>query len=94
MVASILSDASSVKSFSKILKLPPARRDLLGKKPENAYESIFYDSAIRAKTWLDPESNKSDLIFKNMIESITSGRSRSSEAVNRASREISGLLER
>ena len=94
VVASILSDASSVKSFSKILKLPPARRDLLGKKPENAYESIFYDSAIRAKTWLDPESNKSDLIFKNMIESITSGRSRSSEAVNRASREISGLLER
>ena len=94
VVASILSDASSVKSFSKILKFPPARRDLLGKKPENAYESIFYDSAIRAKTWLDPESNKSDLIFKNMIESITSGRSRSSEAVNRASREISGLLER
>ena len=54
--------------------------------------SVFYDSAIRAKTWLDPEPTESNTIFKNMIESITSGRSRTGEAVLKAHRELTNLL--
>ncbi len=88
----ILSGADGAKAFNKILKLPPARNDLLGQKPVNAYESIFYDSAIRARSWLNPSPADTDLIFKNMIESITSGRARTSEAVTRANRELSDLL--
>jgi ABC-type glycerol-3-phosphate transport system substrate-binding protein len=88
----ILSDTESAKAFSEVLKLPPPRRNLLKQKPLNAYESIFYDSAIKSQTWLDPNPAETNLIFKNMIESITSGRARTGEAVNKASREISALL--
>lgn len=91
-VASVLSSAEGAKAFNKILKLPPARRDLLNQKPVNAYESVFYDSAIRAKTWLDPSPTDTNLIFKNMIESITSGRARTGEAVTKANRELMDLL--
>ena len=91
-VISVLSGTDGAAAFSKSLKLPPARRNLLGTKPISAYESIFYDSAIRAKAWLDPSSGETDAIFKNMIESITSGRVRTEEAVARVHREISSLL--
>lgn len=91
-VASILSGAEGALAWSKVLKLPPARRDLLAKKPSEAFQSVFYDSAIRGKAWLDPNPAQTDAVFKNMIESITSGRMRTAEAVARASREISAML--
>lgn len=91
-VASILSGRAGAASFSKVLKLPSARRDLLKERPIDAYQVVFYDSAIRSKAWLDPEPKETDRIFRNMIESITSGRMRTAEAINTANREISNLL--
>jgi ABC-type glycerol-3-phosphate transport system substrate-binding protein len=91
-VISMLSEPAGAAAFSEVLKLPPARRDLLSQKPVDAFESVFYDSAIRSKAWLDPSPADTDLVFKNMIESITSGRARTGEAVAKASRELSGLL--
>lgn len=91
-VISILSGTDSAKAFNKILKLPPARRDLLSQRPVNAYESVFYDSAIRAKAWLDPSPVETNAVFKSMIESITSGRARTGEAIIKAQRELSSLL--
>jgi len=91
-VISALSGRDGSAAFSNALRLPPARRDLLGQKQTNSYQSVFYDSAIRAKTWLDPSKSETDIVFKNMIESITSGRARTGEAVNRADKELSSLL--
>lgn len=91
-VASILSGKDAAAAFSKYLKLPPARRDLLSQKPTDAYQSVFYNSAIRARAWLDPSPSDTNAIFKTMIESIISGRARTAEAVSKASRELSSLL--
>ena len=91
-VVSVLSGTAGVSAFSKTLNLPPVRHDLLNKKPVDAYQSVFYDSAIKSKAWLDPSPIETDVIFKSMIESITSGRVRTSEAVFKTSREISALL--
>lgn len=91
-VASILAGKDGASAIVSALKLPPARRDLLSSKPTSAYESVFYSSAIKSKGWLDPDPQETDSIFKDMIESITSGRARTSEAVGRAQREISNLL--
>ena len=92
LVASILSGSEGSAAFSSITKLPSARRDLLAKRPTGSYQSVFYESAIRAKSWLDPSPILSDAIFKNMIESITSGRARTGEAISRASGELKNLL--
>ncbi len=91
-VVSVLSGKEASGALSKYLRLPSARRDLLSIKPTTAYDSVFYSSAIKSKGWLDPDPDQTDLIFKNMIESITSGRARTSEAVARAQREITSLL--
>lgn len=91
-VVSALSGAEAGLAFSKTLNLPPVRRDLLNKRPTDAYQSVFYDSTIRSKAWLDPSPTETDFIFKDMIESITSGRARTGEAIFKTSRELSSLI--
>lgn len=93
-VIAVLSGTDGATAFSKTLKLPPARRNLLSQRQMNAYESVFYDSAIRSKAWLDPSPTETDIIFKTMIESITSGRARIGEAIFKVGRELSSLLSR
>ncbi len=91
-VASILAGTDSVKALSQALDLPPARRDLLSERQVSAHRSVFYTSAIRSRSWLDPSPKVSNTIFKDMIESITSGRARAGEAVTRVERELNALF--
>ena len=91
-VASILSGSAGGAAFYEVLNLLPARRDLLNQRQTDAYKSVFYESTIRSATWLDPSPTDTDAIFKDMIESITSGRTRTGEAVTKVNRELSSLL--
>jgi len=91
-VASVLSGKEGASAISGTVNLPPVRRDLLKERQTDEYMAVFYNSAIRAKTWLDPEPSESNIIFKTMIESIISGRGRTGEAVAKASRELGALL--
>ena len=79
-------------SLSQILSLPPVRRDLLSFKPNDAILPVFYDAALQSKGWLDPDSTATKTIFSEAIESVTSGRARAVEAINKASREIEALI--
>lgn len=91
-VASILSDTAGAKAIEGVLQLPSARRDLLSVKPTDAYKDIFYGSSIRARAWLDPDPEKTTIVFKNLVESITSGRERTGSALVKASSEINNLF--
>lgn len=91
-IASILSGNAGGAAFTEVLNLPPARRDLLGQRQTDAYKIVFYESTMRSATWLDPSPTETNAIFKDMIESITSGRARTGEAVIKVSKELSSLL--
>lgn len=91
-VVSVLTGPEGAKAWSEALKLPPARRALLAQKPGDALLNVFWTSAIRARGWLDPSPGDTDDIFKDMIESITSGRARVGEALSKANTELSELL--
>ena len=51
-------------------------------------------SAIITHAWLEPDATGVDTIFQNMIESISSGRSRLSDAIDDADRELENLLKK
>src|SRR3989338_5304164 len=72
--------------------LPPVQRGLLANKPTDAYGAIMYDSATRARGFLDPNPKVSAEVFRNMIESVTSGKARSSEALGKAQSELQSAL--
>jgi ABC-type glycerol-3-phosphate transport system substrate-binding protein len=72
--------------------LPPVRRDMLSVKPTGSYRPVFYESALVSRSWIDPNPSETSVLFRDMIESITSGKSKVYEALNRGSQELSQLL--
>jgi ABC-type glycerol-3-phosphate transport system substrate-binding protein len=89
-----LSAPDSVQSFARTLGTPPVRRSLLNERPSDAYLQTFYDSALWSQAWIDPNTTETNLIFKNLIETVTAGRARLETALNRADRELQDLIRR
>lgn len=79
-----LTSMDSIQALSDTLKLPPVRRDVLARRPTDAYRTVFYDSALISRAWLSPDPQATDSIFASMIDSITSGRLRMGEAIRAA----------
>jgi multiple sugar transport system substrate-binding protein len=88
----MLVSAPAIDVWTKLSNLPPVRRDMLSKKPGDAYLNVFYSAALASRAWLDPDSAKTDAIFARMVEAVTSGRLRITEAVKRAGEETEQLL--
>jgi len=91
-VVTSLVEKDSIKSLVKFTGLPPVRRDLLSETPMDANMPVFYNSAIRSRGWLDPDTIKTADIFKDMVESIKSGAAKSESAVRRAGDALDNLL--
>lgn len=87
-----LASKNVASSLSGILSLPPARRDLLSLKPTGAIPPLFYNAALQSKGWLDPDTVLTGTIFNEAIESVTSGRARTGEAVNKMDKGIEALI--
>ena len=83
----------SLTDLVELTNLPPVSRNLLAQKPLDPYMEVFYNSTLVARGWLDPNPQETDLIFKEMIESIISGREKVSNAVQRADSELRLLVE-
>lgn len=88
-----LTSKDNLKTWASITGLPPVRRDALMADPGDAASSIFTTSALIARGWLDPDQTKTNDLFRNLIESVTSGRALYSEALFEAQGEMSDLLE-
>jgi ABC-type glycerol-3-phosphate transport system substrate-binding protein len=87
-----LTSKDAILFTSQSLKLPPVRRDLLAENAPDSVMSVFYQAAIQSKGWLDPNTTLTTPLFKDMIESVTSGRSRTSEVVTSTSRQLGEIL--
>lgn len=87
-----LTDASVVGYASGVLSLPPARRDLLSVRPSDPYKAVFYDSALISRGWLDPDRLGTNMIFRDLVESVSSGRLRLNEAISEASTQLDEVL--
>ena len=94
MVAQTFTGDDIAGEFAKALGLPPVKRTLLSDTPEDAAQSVFAESALMARAWLDPEPRSSRAIFKTMIDSVVSGRSEPRSAVLDGARALENILNR
>ena len=78
--------------FAVATGVAPARRDLLAIKPADAYFPIFYNSALYAKSWLDPSERDTNNIFRNMVERVLSNNLTTENAITDASNKLDLLL--
>lgn len=64
--------------------LTPVRRDILAQGTSDPIQTIFYKSAVQARSWLEPDSKQVDNIYSNMVSAITTGKKYISDAVRDA----------
>ncbi|OGZ47602.1 MAG: hypothetical protein A3J55_04485 [Candidatus Ryanbacteria bacterium RIFCSPHIGHO2_02_FULL_45_17b] len=73
-VAVFLAQNAPALTIANDMGLAPARRDVLGAGHSFPPYSVFYEEALRARTWYDPDPARSFPILANMIESVAAGR--------------------
>lgn len=78
--------------YADAVGFAPARRDILSKKKDDIYSPIIYNSALFARSWLDPEPKDSYEIIKRMIENILSNNLTISDSIIDAQGKMNLLL--
>ena len=61
------------KDFSQVDRIGVAMRDLLAEKTTDAYFGLLNKAAVMSKAWLEPDGDEVRRIFKDMVESVSSG---------------------
>jgi ABC-type glycerol-3-phosphate transport system substrate-binding protein len=87
-VAALMSEPDFLKDLAISVSLPTADRSLLNVKPQDPYLLTFFNSAIIAKSWLDPDKEKSDEIFRELIENSLSNKLSIIDAIGKASNQL------
>lgn len=91
-IAQQLAGVTAGNLLTELTGLPPVRRDIKPETSSDAAMGIFVDSALIVRGWIDPDQKETDIIFKNMIESVISGRQNTGGAVGEASRALFQLV--
>lgn len=90
--AYLLASPESSKALATVFGISSARRDVLAQGAEGN-EDLFNRQTLIVRTWEDPDPVETARIFRDMIESITSGSAKITEALQRAEqamRQITG----
>lgn len=82
-VAYLLASPESSRALATVVGAASARRDVLASPGEGA-NTLVDKQALIVRSWEDPDPAKTDVIFRDMIESITSGAAKITEALQRA----------
>lgn len=84
----VLDSAANTATLASALGLAPAQRANLAAGSPDAVSSTVYNQALIARGWLDPGREKSDEIFRQMVEDIVSGRQQIGTAASDAIRRL------
>lgn len=91
VVAFDLAGAEMARALSTAIGIPSVRRDVLS-LPAEGNDTLFNKQAIITRSWVDPAPEKTETIFRDMIENTVSGASLVTEAVQRADQEMAAIL--
>lgn len=87
-----LTSKDFITLLTDITGLPPIRKDVLANSPKDPYMQVFYNSALRAKAWLDPSPKETNDIFRNMVESVIVGKTKPNDMITLSQREFDNIL--
>ena len=90
---SLLIGSASVSELLQTMYIAPARLDLISAGTVDPVKTVFYNSALISRGWIDPDSKQTDQLFQDMVENITTGKMSSAASVSRTSLELDNLLQ-
>ncbi len=91
VLSSLLSKDALIEMVN-LSYLPPVSIDIIVSGTTDPYLSIFYDSAVISKGWLDTNKIESTKLLKDIVESVTSGKKNSMQALRDGSDEYDIIL--
>ncbi len=89
----LLASRQVSSALSNVLAIPSARRDVLSEQGKVADTNMIASQAIIIRSWTDPDPEKTDTIFRAMIEDMTSGTILLSESIMRADQQINATID-
>lgn len=90
--AFLLAAPEASSALSVALGIPSARRDVLSQVIASGQNALPAREALIVYSWIDPDPQKTSEIFRDMIQDVTSGALRITEAVQRADQGLGLLL--
>ncbi|MEI6864224.1 MAG: extracellular solute-binding protein [Candidatus Adlerbacteria bacterium] len=91
-VAQRLTSQNGISTASQIFGLPAVRFDVVADTSANTAAQVFYQSALVARSWLDPNTKATDELFQTMINSVTSNKLSPGGAVQEAHASLQALV--
>ena len=92
-LVSMLAAAPAVNTFLALTNYAPARNDVIAAGTTDPNKTIFYNSALIARGWVDPDPAQTDQIFQTMVEDVTTGRIDVEASVQNANTQLNNLLQ-
>ncbi len=89
-----LTSAATLPTWVKQSGYASVRRDALAIDASSSESAVFAISALWSRGWIDPDKAQTGVIFRNMIEGVTSGRNTTQEAINNANKQLQNILDR
>jgi multiple sugar transport system substrate-binding protein len=90
--ASAMAMSDFATKYASLTGTAPARRDLLNVKQLDVSSSVIFNSALFARSWLDPSPKDTDDIFRTMINGVLSNSMSFNDAVRDAHSQMNLLL--
>ncbi len=91
--ANQIATSANIDDLSKRFSLPPARRDLLQIAQSNPYVAVFFQAALSAFSWPDPNPTSTNTIFHDMITNVNSNTTDVQTAIYDATRDLQSSIQ-
>ncbi|MBU6370853.1 MAG: extracellular solute-binding protein [Patescibacteria group bacterium] len=91
-LVSTLTSAPAVADFLGFVSGAPARTDMISAGVSDPKQQVFYDSAVIARGFIDPDMAATGQIFQSMVGDVTSGSLDADGAVQKASGKLTSIL--
>jgi ABC-type glycerol-3-phosphate transport system substrate-binding protein len=92
-IISTLTSPTYMPKLVDAMYLPSVRRDVIGQGSSDPYIDIFNRAALISGAWLDADATQSRQLFANMVQSITSGKSDITGAIQDTENQYDLLLQ-
>lgn len=92
--AFLTTDPQGSQLYLQNANRPPALRGLINQYLNNPEFGVFAKQALTARSWPQPDNVAIENIFNEMIDSVLSGRSTLSKALEEAENKVTELLQR
>ena len=90
--ANFITSREAQEALGKVFYSAPARRDVLASPPDDQFKTVFYNSAVISRSWFDPDSEKTSIAFKNMVEFINKKEMNGTQALAYLKNQLLSLL--